>query len=83
MFEIYAAIANEWLRSKAMISQLNGKMLLSFKEGENRRREMIKERDKEEKKNYEVVQWEDFVKCEVRNVFVCLPVCLSEYLQLS
>ena len=51
MFEVYAAIANEWLRGKAMISQLNGKMLLSFKEGENRRREMIKERDKEEKKS--------------------------------
>ena len=83
MFEVYAAIANEWLRGKAMISQMNGKMLLSFKEGENRRREMIKERDKEEKKIYEVVQWEDFVKCEVRNVCVCLPVCLSEYLQFS
>ena len=51
MFEVYAAIANEWLRSKAMISQLNGKMLLLLKEGENRRREMIKERDKEEKKS--------------------------------
>ena len=51
MFEVYAAIANEWLRSKAMISQLNGRMLLLLKEGKNRRREMIKERDKEEKKN--------------------------------
>ena len=51
MFEVYAAIANEWLRGKAMISQLNGRMLLLLKEGENRRREMIKERDKEEKKS--------------------------------